>query len=231
MSYALPDRLHRELDGLSIPDRDKKTNDQLARIQQLQIAHHLEFRDDRPKFVVDIWWPGLSRLGLQTSGSVSLVYSLFVARQFLVHCVYSGGRMRGRYDPAAITEARALGTRFDLTVAKHVFDFFLAESTLRWQRHVAETGSPRDIEHETQFIYGLWKDVVPDGDAHGHEYIPLHMDRLDAEARRRFAYPQAPFPHDAVKLSPRSASAHEAGRASQATLRPTTPSALQGGTA
>lgn len=226
MAISLPDQMHEALDSLCIPDSDRTKNDQLARIQQLQIAYRLEHHDERPAFEESKWW-------CSPPGSVSLVYALFVARQFFVRCAYHGGHvgLGGRmYDPRTITKTRTVGTRFDLAVAKHVFDYFLAESARRWEAYAADNAVPRTIEFETQFVHGLWEGVVPKEDPHGHAVIVSHIARLESETKIRFAnYGKAPYPHDAVTLSANSAGAYRAGHVTQATLDPTIPRTLQGG--
>jgi len=231
MAVCLPQKICDELDSLCLPDGNGASDGQLVRIQQLQIAHHLEHRNESWRFVIDTWWPSFEEMLERPRGSVALVYAMFVARQFLVRIAYHRDRETAMYDPTTIVSARALGTRFDLAVAKHIFEFFYAEGPRRWRDHVTEIGTPKDLEHETQFVYGLWKGLVPKEHPRGHAHIARLMEQLTCEANRRFSYPQAPFPHDAVELTPRSAGAHTAGLTSQATLRPTVPSSLGGGAA
>lgn len=225
MALTLPDRIHDALDSLCIPGTRGEQNNPLARIQQLQIDYHLEEGDEQPEFTDHVLWKS-------PPGSVALVYALFVARQFLVRCAYHGGHVGiagSTYDPSTITSALAFGTPFDLAVAKHVFEYFYRESARRWREYAESTGVPRSLEHETQFVYGLWEGLVPKESSFGHPIIVSHIARLDYQAALRFAkYPKAPYPHDAVRLSTQSVDAYSAGRVAQPGINPTIPSMLQG---
>ena len=95
MSYVLPEKLHRALDSICLPDGSRRTNDQLARIQQLQIEYHLEHRSERDAIAVrDLW--------SSPPGSVSLVYARRGQIVFLRGRLKFGGARQSAPFPSAI---------------------------------------------------------------------------------------------------------------------------------
>ncbi len=224
MTFVLPDRIHEKLQALTIPDR-KMCGDQFARIQRHQISHNLKSGDGKPILFQRIWWSS-------PPGSVSLVYALALAKRFFVRVGYRDGALTQQskeYDPTKITEAIALGTEFNLAVAKHIFTYFLTESDRLWQSHARHNSVAFNLENETQFIYGLWQGVLPTSPSVAHPSTIQFEQRLDAEAELLFDGGIAPHPHEAIPLTHESAFLHQAGLVAKETLRPTTPPLLQGG--